>query len=307
MLYLYAPKDVDRLAPLLRSALPEMEVVASPQAIDYDKVRYVVAWNPPEGFFSQLSALEAVFTLGAGVDRFLARPDIPDHVRIIRLTDAGMAQQMLEYVLFGVLRYQRSFDLYQHQQNRCEWLPLPPTLPKEVRVGVLGLGAIGSFVAKALSTFGYTVSGWSRGPKALPGITCCHGPEELETLLTHTDVLVSMLPSTPETRGLFDHKKLSQLPRGAALINVGRGDQVCEKALLEMLESRHLRFAQLDVFAEEPLSPEHPLWNRHDVFITPHISAVTLHGPAVQQIADNLRIVERGGVPPGLVDRARSY
>ncbi|EJQ7660561.1 2-hydroxyacid dehydrogenase [Escherichia coli] len=307
ILYLYAPKELDQLLSLFRAALPDIEVVAWPQTIEYEKVRYVVGWNPPEGFFSRLTSLQAIFTLGAGVDRFLGRPDIPEHVRIIRLTDAGMAQQMLEYVLFGILRYQRSFDLYQLQQTRREWQPLQPTLRKDIRVSILGLGVIGSFVATALARFGYSVSGWSRGSKMLDGIACYHGLTELRTLLPHTDVLISMLPSTPETRGLLDYGNLGLLPVGAVLINVGRGDQVCQKSVLEMLESQHLRFVQLDVFEQEPLSHESPLWNRQDVFITPHVAAVTLYDPAVQQIADNVRILEHGGIPPGLVNRTRSY
>ncbi|TDR82984.1 2-hydroxyacid dehydrogenase [Paludibacterium purpuratum] len=307
MLYLYTARDADHLASLLRDALPGIELAAWPQDVDYSKVRYLVAWNPPEGFFARLPKLQAVFALGAGVDRMLARPDLPRQVPVIRLTDAGMARQMAEYVLYGVLRHQRHFDLYQQQQARHDWKPLPPKLVHEVRVSVLGLGAIGAVVAQTLAEFGYAVSGWSRRPKALPGVRYHHGPDGLEDLLAETDVLVGVLPSTPETRGLIDHRRLARLPRGATLINVGRGDQVDESALLEMLETGHLRFAQLDVFANEPLPAESPLWDRHDVAITPHIAAITLHGPAVEQIADNLRALQRGEVPAGLVDRAQAY
>ncbi|WP_232219868.1 NAD(P)-dependent oxidoreductase [Pseudogulbenkiania sp. MAI-1] len=206
-----------------------------------------------------------------------------------------------------MLRYQRNFDLYQQQQARHDWTPLPPKLPDEVRVSVLGLGAIGSVVAKTLAGLGYTVSGWSRRPKELPGVACYHGQQELEALLSKTDVLVSVLPSTPETRGLLNRERLARLPRGAALINAGRGEQLDQEALLEMLVAGHLRFAQLDVFVNEPLAPESPLWDRHDVIITPHIAAITLLGPAVQQIADNLGALQRGEVPAGLVDRTQAY
>lgn len=307
MLYIYTPQDSDQLASMLRNALPDVELAVWPQVVDHDKVRYVVAWNPPEGFFAHFSRLQAVFALGAGVDRLLARPDLPRHIPVIRLTDAGMAQQMAEYALYGVLRYQRNFDVYQQQQARHDWKPLPPKLPHEVRVSVLGLGAIGSVVAKTLAGLGYTVSGWSRRLKELPGVACYHGRQELEALLNKTDILVSVLPSTPETRGLLSRERLARLPHGAALINAGRGEQLDQEALLKMLVAGHLRFAQLDVFVNEPLAPESPLWDRHDVIITPHIAAITLLGPAVQQIAGNLGALQRGEVPAGLVDRTQAY
>lgn len=307
MLYLYAPQDSDHLASLLHAALPDVELAVWPEEVERNKIRYVVVWNPPDGFFADLPHLQAVFALGAGVDKLLARRDLPGHVPVIRLTDAGMAQQMAEYVLYGVLRYQRHFDLYQQQQARHDWKPLPPKLAHEVRVSVLGLGAIGSAVARTLATLGYAVSGWSRGPKDLPGVTCYHGSAELGVLLSKTDVLVSVLPSTPETQGLINRERLAQLPRGAVLISAGRGDQLDQGALLEMQETGHLRHAQLDVFSTEPLPPDSPLWDRHDVTITPHIAAITLPGPAVAQIADNLRALQRGDVPRGLVDRTRFY
>lgn len=307
MLYLYTPQNADHLAALLREALPEFELAVWPQAVDNEAVRYVVAWNPPDGFFAQFPRLRAVFALGAGVDRLLTRADLPLQVPVIRLTDAGMAGQMAEYALYGVLRYQRQFDLYQAQQARHAWQPLPPRLAPEVRVSVLGLGAIGAVVARTLADLGYAVSGWSRRPKDLPGIACHHGPAALDALLATTDVLISVLPSTPETRWLITGKQLAQLPRGAALINAGRGDQIDEAALLDMLDVGHLRFAQLDVFAHEPLPPDSPLWDRPEVTITPHIAAITLPGPAVAQIADKLRALQRGEVPAGLVDRTWAY
>lgn len=307
MLYLYTAQDTEQLASLLRDALPGVDVAVWPTQVDRAKVRYVAVWNPPDDFFAGFPQLEAVFALGAGVDRLVSRTDLPPHVPIIRLIDAGMAQQMSEYVLYGVLRHQRHFDLYQQQQEHGNWQPLPPKSAHEVRVSVLGLGALGAEVAKTLARFGYAVSGWSRRPKNLPGIDCYHGPEGLALLLARTDVLVGMLPSTPATRGLLDQQRLSQLPRGATLINVGRGDQVGEQALLQLLESGHLRFAQLDVFANEPLPAESRLWRRNDVAITPHIAAATLYQPAVTQIANNLQALSRGEVPAGLVDRTLAY
>ncbi|SMF07585.1 2-hydroxyacid dehydrogenase [Pseudogulbenkiania subflava] len=307
MLYLYAPQDAEQLAPLLRQALPNIDLAVWPQQVDDTAVRYAVVWNPPEGFFTRFSRLEAVFALGAGVDRLLARADLPATLPVIRLTDAGMAQQMAEYALYGVLRYQRQFDVYQRQQAERRWQPQPPRLAHEIRVSVLGLGAIGAVVATTLAGLGYTVSGWSRSPRELPGVACRHGSAALDTLLAETDVLVGVLPSTPETRGLLDRDRLVRLPHGAALINAGRGDQLDQAALLDLLDAGQLRFAQLDVFASEPLAAEHPLWVHPSVTVTPHIAAITLPGPAAQQIAANLRALRSGTAPEGLVDRRRTY
>jgi glyoxylate/hydroxypyruvate reductase A len=307
MLYLYTPEHSEQWLPMLQQVLPELEVAAWPQPVDKERVHYIAAWNAPEGFFAGFTQLKAVFALGAGVDKLLRRGDLAEPVPIIRLTDAGMAQQMAEYVLYGVLHYQRQFDLYRQQQAQRLWQPLAPKLAQDVRVSVLGLGAIGAEVAKVLAGLGYMVSGWSRSPKKVPGVACYHGAAGLEALLANTDVLVSVLPSTPETRGLIDRKLLLQLPRGAGLINVARGDQLDQDALLELLDAGHVRFAMLDVFANEPLAAENPLWARPDVIVTPHIAAITLIGPAVRQIADNLRALRRGEVPQGLVDRGRAY
>ncbi|MDC7712355.1 2-hydroxyacid dehydrogenase [Vogesella indigofera] len=307
MLYLCTPKETKLLGTLLRHALPEVELAIWPQAVDNMQVRHIVAWNPPEGFFANFPRLEAVFALGAGVDRLLLRTDLPAHVVIIRLTDAGMAQQMAEYALYGVLRYQRQFDLYQQQQVEHRWTPLPPRLAHEVRISVLGLGAIGSTVATTLAGLGYSVSGWSRRPHQLTNIACHYGRQALDTLLNNTDILINVLPSTPETRGLLDHARLAQLPQGAAIINASRGDQLDLDALLERLDAKQLRFAQLDVFDMEPLATGHPLWERSDVIITPHIAAITLPDAAVAQIADNWRVMQRGGTPSGLVQRHLAY
>ena len=307
MIYLYSTTDTEQIADLLREALPSFEVAAWPTAVVSRQVRYAVVWNPPENFFDGFSKLEAVFVLGAGVDRLIKNRELPEHVAIVRLLDAGMAQQMFEYVLYGVLRYQRQFDTYQKSQVKKLWEPLPPRSADEVRITVLGLGAIGAVVAKSLAGFGYKVAGWSRSPHCLPGVSCHHGNDVLPNLLANTDALVNILPSTNETNGLLDHKKLSLLPYGSAVINASRGDQLNLDALIEELSSGRIRFAQLDVFETEPLQPTHPLWERTDVTVTPHIAAITLPKPAVKQISESISALLRGDKPAGLVERRRSY
>lgn len=302
-----APREVAAYLDLFRTALPQhvftdLEGLSRPEDVEY-----VITWGPPPGLFVGMSRLKGVFNLGAGVDRLLQRDDLAAEVPIYRLLDGGMAQQMVEYVRYGVLGYQRHMDIYRRQQTAGVWKMLPPRLPAAVRVSVLGLGEIGGQVARALAADGYRVQGWSRSAQTLPGILCHHGPTGLDTVLNESDVLVCVLPSTPQTRGLLDATRLARLPPGAMVINAGRGDLLDLDALQGLLESGHLRAAQLDVFPEEPLPPAHPLWRHPAVTITPHVAAITLRQEAVEQISANLRRLAEGSEPLGKVARTQGY
>ncbi|RQW24156.1 glyoxylate/hydroxypyruvate reductase A [Rhodobacteraceae bacterium CH30] len=269
--------------------------------------RYAVVWNPPEGFFSGLSGLQGIFALGAGVDRLLGRHDLSPDIPIYRLTDAGMAEQMIEYARYGVLHWQRSFDFYRTQQQAQQWQVQPDRRKADTRISVLGLGEMGGRVAAALAGDGYCVSGYSRKMRTLAGVNCVHGEDQLNALLTQTDVLINLLPSTVLTRGLLNTERLALLPAGSALIHAGRGDQLDENALLAALDSGVLRFALLDVFALEPLAAGHPLWRHPRAIITPHSAAQTLIGEAAAQIAQRIQALEQGQEVTGKVERSRAY
>lgn len=306
MFYLYAPDQRETCLGLLRAALPAWRVAAWPDPVDPAEVTHIAAWSPPPQFFAPFSRLTTVFNLGAGVDALLAREDLPASVDIIRLTDAGMAAQMTEFCLYGVLHWQRQMDRYRRQQAASNWAPRETCLRRQVRVSVLGLGQLGGRVARDLSALGYPVSGWSRGARQIEGVRCCHGLDALPGLLAETDVLFCLLPATAATRGLLDAGRLAALPEGAALINAGRGSLVDEAALLALLDAGRLRFALLDVFAVEPLPAEHPFWRHPRVMMTPHVAADTLAGEAVAQIAASLCSAE-GAPLPGRLDRQRGY
>ncbi|MDH2433367.1 glyoxylate/hydroxypyruvate reductase A [Pokkaliibacter sp. MBI-7] len=303
MLYLYVDSDREIWQESLQLKLP-LDVVAWPHSVDAEQVEYVAAWNPPDGFFAPFTHLKGIFALGAGLDRFHKRDDIAPGTPLIRLTDAGMAQQMLEYVLHGILHFQRDFDRYLQQQEQNIWQSWPYRSARELRVSVLGLGELGGHVAQVLAQLGYQVQGWSRTPKHLEGITTCHGMAALPNLLQHTDVLVSILPSTPETRGLLNADTLILLPRGAVVINAGRGDLIELRALIDQLDSGHLRGAQLDVFPQEPLTAENPIWQHPKLIITPHVAAATLVEEATSQIASKLAQWQQGQSVAGLVTKA---
>jgi len=290
---------------LFAAALPGLRVVAAPD--DAESIDLFAGWNPEPGLFARLPRLQAVFALGAGVDAFLRRPDLPGSLPLVRLLDAGMAEQMIEYALLGVLAWQRHLLRYEALQQQHAWQPQAPRTRAGTRVAVLGLGEIGAQVARALSGLGYPVAGWSRTLRDVPGVRCSAGLPALGPLLEATDVLVNLLPSTADTRGLLDHARLAQLPSGALVVNAARGDQLDAEALLSLLDDGRLGGALLDVFASEPLPPEHPLWRHPQVRITPHVAAVTLPERAVEQIAANILRLQRGEAMHGIVDRARGY
>jgi len=299
-------KTAEYLA-LFRAAAPDLAVVAADEVTDPSTVDWLACWRLPPGYLTRFTKLEVIFALAAGVDTLIERDDLPAHVPVVKLTDAGMAAQMAEFALMGVLTWQRRMSEYSQQQTAREWKPLPPRLRADVRVSVLGLGAIGGEVARSLAAFGYRVSGWSRSQKTIPGVRCVHGREALQPLLAETDVLINMLPTTPETRGLINRDVLEALPVGAYVVNGSRGDQLDADALLSLLDSGHLSGALLDVFAVEPLPANSPLWHHANIRITPHVAAVTIPGEAVDQVVANIRRLQRDEAMLGLVERQRGY
>ena len=307
MLFLYTPDQPERYLRLLQEALPDEAIACWPQEVDAAAVTHAAVWAPPAGFFTRFPNLRTVFVMGAGVDKLLQRNDVPEDVTLIRLTDAGMARQMTEYCMVGLLHYQRKMDRYAQQQRERLWKPLDTRLACDVRVGIVGLGELGGRVAQDLVRLGYRVSGWSRRAREVENVRCLHGEGGLRELLPQTDVLFCVLPSTPETRHLLDAETLALLPEDAALINAGRGSLIDEDALLARLDGGHLRFALLDVFAEEPLPEDHPFWHHPRVIVTPHVAADTVPEDAVAQIAANVRALAGGKPVTGRVDRQRGY
>lgn len=307
VLYVHAGDESAAYRDLFARDLPGLRCLAYPEPVDTADVAFVACWNPPPGFFAPLTALRAVFALGAGVDRLIARPDLSPQVPVVRLLDAGMAAQMAEYALLGVLLRQRHLLDYRAQQQQSVWRRHPPLARADLGVGVLGLGEMGGAVATTLSALGYAVRGWSRSQRAIAGVATHHGMDTLDTVLAHSDVLVNALPSTVETRSLLDHTRLSRLPRGAFVVNASRGDQLDAEALRSLLDAGHLGGALLDVFTTEPLPADDPLWRHPRVVVTPHVAATTLPEPSVRQITDNIRRMLAGDAPLGLVDRARGY
>ena len=303
MFFYSAADDGARWADALRKALPEANVTVGPDP--GDAIDYAVVWKPPADVIASLGGVRALFNLGAGVDA-LAELPCPAGVPVVRLVDAGMAEQMAEYAAYAVLRCYREFAAYEASQRHARWEPRDRLDKAAFNVGVLGLGALGSAVAGALVRLGFPVTACSRSPKALEGVRS-FAAEALSDFLATCRVLVCLLPLTQETQGLLDRRRLAWLPRGAYLVNAARGGLVVDADLIALIDAGHISGAMLDVFRDEPLPPEHAFWHHPRITVTPHVSAATQIEPSVAQIASNIRRLESGLPIEGVVDRGRGY
>ena len=312
---LYTPhaEDAPAWRASLARALPSADIRLWAPG-DTAPADYAIVWRPPAELFGERAGLRAVFVLGAGVDALLAlernQPGtLPPDLPLVRLEDTGMAAQMAEYAIYATLRYLRRFDEYELMKPAAAWRPLEPHPHETFHVGVLGLGALGAHVAKALASLELPVRGYSRTPKTIEGVATFsgEGDQGLPPFLAGLKLVVNLLPSTPATDGILNRKTFSRLATGAYLINLARGAHVVEQDLIDALNEGRLAAATLDVVAKEPLPADHPFWRMPRVTITPHISALTLREPAVGQIARKIEALARGETIGGIVDRLRGY
>lgn len=307
LLFVSAHDNADPWVAELKAQLPEVEVRVWPDCPDKAAVDYALVWKPPAGLLATLPNLKVIFSLGAGVDGLLADPALPDRP-LVRMVEPGLTEGMTEYVCLHVLRWHRDSPLWEQQQRDRVWKQSAHVpLARERRVGVMGLGALGSDAAAMLAALRFDVAGWSRSPKDIPGVKGFHGADQLAAFLARTEILVCLLPATAETDGLLDAGLFAGLPRDAVVINASRGQVLVEEDLLAALDSGHLRGATLDVFRTEPLPPDHPFWTHPKVTITPHVAAITQARTGVQQVVDGFRRHRAGQPLVNLVDRSRGY
>ncbi|MBP6863367.1 MAG: glyoxylate/hydroxypyruvate reductase GhrA [Neisseriaceae bacterium] len=295
----------------MQARLPEASIRVW-QPGDQGAADYAMVWAPPYEMLAHRTELKGIMVLGAGVDAILRQAQqqpgaLPEGVPIVRLEDNGMAQQMQEYALATALRYFRRLDDYQRLQQRGVWQPLPARVQADFVIGVMGAGVLGTAVAKALVVQGFPVRCWSRSVKDFAGVTSFAGDEGLSAFLHGTQMVINLLPNTPATVGVINAALLAQLNPGAYVVNLARGAHLVEADLLAALASGQVAGAALDVFAEEPLAPNHAFWQHSRVSMTPHTAAMTLPEQAMDAIAANIRALEAGQRPSGVVDRARGY
>ncbi|MDR6819853.1 glyoxylate/hydroxypyruvate reductase A [Neorhizobium sp. 2083] len=285
--------------------LPDLPFSMDAASVDPDAVRYIITWTVPSDL-ARYRNLEVIFSIGAGVDQFQAAK-IPDHIRIVRMIEDGIIRMMQEYVTLGVLALHRNLPVYIQQKKTELWQSLPPVQTSDRRVGILGLGSLAQASFDRLKPFGFSVAGWSRSAREIEGVRCFSGPAGLTAMLAETDILICLLPLTDETRGFLNADLFRQLPKGAGLVQVGRGPQLDDRALLDALDSGHLSGAVIDVTDPQPLPPGHPLWRHERIIITPYTASVTQPQTAALAVADNIKRLRAGLDPVGLVDRRRGY
>jgi glyoxylate/hydroxypyruvate reductase A len=277
-----------------------------PDIGDPAAVRYLVAWVPPDDIATSFPNLELVFSVGAGVDQFDAKK-LPLHIPLVRMLEPGIAETMVEYVTMAVLGLHRDLLQFINQQKEQVWREIRITPAKRRRVGVMGLGQLGQAVLERLKAFGFPRLGWNRSPREIEGVACYSGVDALPEFLAQSDILVCLLPLTDETCGILNADLFARLPRGARLVNVGRGPHLVEADVLAALDSGALSGAVLDVTDPEPLPAGHPFWSHPRILLTPHNASMTSPDTAVDFVLDVIARHRRGEELPGLVDRTRGY
>ena len=270
-----------------------------------DTVDYIVyAPNSDVQDFTPYTRLKAVLNLWAGVEGVVGNETLK--VPLARMVDDGLTDGMVEWVTGHVLRHHLGMDAHIHGQDG-QWRDAIPPLARDRTVAILGLGTLGQACASALLSLKFNVLGWSRSAKSVPGVGCHHGADGLERVLRQAEIVVLLLPKTPETENTLDTGRLALLPDNAVIINPGRGSLIDDTALLAALEAGRIGHATLDVFRTEPLPKDHPYWAHPKVTVTPHIASETRPATAAQVIAENIRRGEAGLPFLHLVDRTLGY
>ena len=294
-------------ADALHAVDPALDIRFFPDAGRPTDIEAAVVWTSHDmAELRRYPNLKLIVSMGAGVDHLFRPPGPPPGVPVARLVDRRLTQAMTEWVLLNVLRFHRQDPEYRAQQATRVWEELPAPDTAERCIGILGLGELGSAVARALSGLGFPVMGWSRRQRDLAGVETFFG-KGLRSMIRRTDILVCLLPLTDATRGIIDADLLADLPHGAYVINGARGAHVVDADLLRALDNGHVAGAALDVFEPEPLPRDHPYWGHPRVFVTPHAASITIASSAASQVVENIHLARAGRRLINLVDFAAGY
>jgi len=298
---------IGRWKDALYQRVPGLDIVTFPFVGDPSDIEVAVVWEPPKGLLASMPKLKLVVSTGAGVDHILKDPTFPKDVPLVRMVDPGLTQGMVEYVVMAALLCSRKMHRTFAAHARKLWEPETVPLAPELTVGIMGMGVLGRACAGALRGMGYNVIGWSRTPKDFDEIQSFDGLDGLEKFLTRTQILVCLLPLTPETEGILGRGTFNRMPNGSAVINVGRGGHLIEQDLIAALDKGKVEVAVLDVFNEEPLPVDNPLWEHPRVFVTPHIASVTTPESAIVSVAEAINEMRKGWPYTNLVDPDLGY
>ncbi|KAA3498636.1 glyoxylate/hydroxypyruvate reductase A [Rhizobium rhizogenes] len=292
----------------LRAAMPEEEILAFSELTDEQKraVDFAIVANPDPADIAALPGLTWIHSLWAGVERLVL--ELGDKAPpIVRLKDPELSRVMAEAVLAWTYYLQRDMPAYRDNQQKALWQEFDYRHPREMTIGLLGLGALGTAAAERLLHAGFNVAGWSRSAKAIEGVETLTGDSGLQTLLEKSDILVCLVPLTDATRGLLDARRVASMKNSAAIINFARGAVIIADDLVAALDSGQLSHAVLDVFEQEPLAATSPFWRHPKVTVLPHISAPTSRESSARIVAGNVDTWRKTGALPETVDMARGY
>jgi glyoxylate/hydroxypyruvate reductase len=313
LLFLLSSWSRDEWTQAMRRQGPDIDIRIWPDEMgNIEDITYALAWLPPPHVLESLPNLKMIFSLGAGVDAILKDPTLPEGVPIARVAEPDLTMRMTEYVVMQVLMHHRQQRRFEENQRNRIWDCFPTHSASALAVGIMGLGVLGSDAAQKLASLGFKVAGWSRSRKTIPGIECFAGPEEFDSFLKRTDILVCLLPHTPETTGLINGEVIAKLSRkgpfGAPiLINAGRGKQQVESDILAALDSGALYAATLDVFETEPLPQDSPFWSHPKVTLTPHAAADSDPDTITAYVLRQIRRHQAGLPVENIIDRKRGY
>jgi glyoxylate/hydroxypyruvate reductase A len=287
---------------------PTLEIRLFPDAGEPADIEAAVVWTSHDmAELRRYPNLKLIVSMGAGVDHLLRPPGPPPGIPVARLVDRMLTTQMGEWVLLNVLRFHRQDLEYRALQRQKVWLELSAPVTAERRVGILGLGELGTHAAGLLRGLGFPVMGWTRRPRQVAGVETFHGEDGLHAMAARSDILICLLPLTPATRGLVNATLLARLPRGAFVINGARGAHVVDADLLAAIDSGQVAAAALDVFDPEPLLPDHPFWAHPKVVMTPHAASITIPSSAAPQVVENIHRARAGQPLINLVDFGAGY
>lgn len=285
---LFNQKPTEEWQRNLQKLLPETKVEVYPIISNPEDVEFIATWKPHKDYIKEFPNLKVVQSVGAGIDHLL-HTEIPDSVKVTRIVDSALKQEMFEHVLACIMTSMKNLLTYHKNQLQQEWIPKNYTSIHETTITILGLGEIGKLVAERFVALGFRVKGWSNSQKNMNGVETFVGKEGLNSAIANTDFIVNILPLTTETESILNYKFFNQCSKQTVLINVGRGAHLVEKDLLIAIDEKQIKEAYLDVFREEPLPENHPFWSNKNIYITPHIASVTNATTALQQVATNYK------------------
>lgn len=304
---LISDRDTKAWIQAIKNASPDIDLRVHPDSGNKEEVTFALVWNHPRGVLKEYPNLKVVASMGAGVDHILSDPDLPDQVAVTRIVSPQLAIDMGEFVLATVMGHLRNLAFYREIERHEQWEFKPYLRIGEVKIGIMGMGFLGTTVARQLTKLGFQVQGWSQSPKSIEGVTSYHGPEQLTPFLKQSRILICLLPLTPDTDSILNRELFDQLPREAFLINVARGQHLVEEDLLAAIDQGRLSGAALDVFREEPLPKEHPFWKHPQVQVTPHIASVTKPNAVVSQVLENYRRMRSAEKLEHEVEKEKGY